>query len=58
MEYSPPPPASDPHDFDEAALQEIFDNSDRDLVATLGGKANLGGTHANAVCALAGYEPI
>ena len=57
VEYSPPPPASDPHDFDEAALQEIFDNSDRDLVATLGGKANLGGTHANAVCSLAGYEP-
>ena len=28
-----------------------------DLVATLGGKANLGGTHANAVCELAGINP-
>lgn len=55
--YTPPPPATDPHDLDEAALSEIFANSERDLVATLGGKANLGGTHANAVCALAGVKP-
>ena len=27
--------------------------SDRDLVSTLGGKINLGATHANAVCSLA-----
>ena len=57
VQYSPPPPASDPHDLDEVSLSEIFANSERDLVATLGGKANLGGTHANAVCALAGIEP-
>lgn len=57
VQYSPPPPATDPHDLDATALQEIFANSERDLVATLGGKANLGGTHANAVCALAELEP-
>ncbi len=54
VQYQPPPAALDPHDLDETALQEMFENSDRDLVATLGGKANLGGTHANAVCELAG----
>lgn len=57
VQYSPPPPATDPHDLDEAALSEIFANSERDLVATLGGKANLGGTHANAVCDLAKVPP-
>jgi len=57
VQYQPPPAASDPHDFDEAALRQIFADSDRDLVATLGGKANLGGTHANAVCELAGIAP-
>ena len=57
VQYSPPPPAIDPHDLDEASLSEIFAKSERDLVATLGGKANLGGTHANAVCALAGIAP-
>ena len=54
VQYQPPPAAQDPPDLDETALQEMFENSDRDLVATLGGKANLGGTHANAVCELAG----
>jgi len=57
VQYQPPPAASDPHDLDEAALRQIFADSDRDLVATLGGKANLGGTHANAVCELAGIAP-
>ena len=57
VEYQPPPAAIDPHELDEAALREIFVNSERDLVATLGGKANLGSTHANAVCHLAGIEP-
>ena len=46
VEYQPPPAALDPHDLDETALKDMFENSDRDLVATLGGKANLGGTHA------------
>jgi predicted ribosome quality control (RQC) complex YloA/Tae2 family protein len=55
--YAPPPAAMDPHDLDQATLSELFDASDRDLVSTLGGKANLGGTHANAVCALAELEP-
>ena len=54
VQYQPPPAALDPHDLDETALKEMFENSDRDLVATLGGKSNLGGTHANAVCELAG----
>ncbi len=57
VQYSPPPPANDPHDLDEAALSEIFSKSERDLVATLGGKANLGSTHANAVCDLAEIAP-
>ena len=56
-QYQPPPAASDPHGLDQAALGDIFAKSDRDLVATLGGKANLGSTHANAVCELAGIDP-
>ncbi|MDP6187825.1 MAG: ribosome rescue protein RqcH [Candidatus Poseidoniaceae archaeon] len=55
--YQPPPAAMDPHQLDKATLSELFSTSDRDLVSTLGGKANLGGTHANAVCDLAGLEP-
>jgi predicted ribosome quality control (RQC) complex YloA/Tae2 family protein len=55
--YQPPPAAMDPHDLDKGTLAEMFTASDRDLVSTLGGKANLGGTHANAVCDLAGLEP-
>ena len=55
--YTPPPAAMDPYALDEATLQAIFEASDRDLVSTLGGKVNLGATHANAVCALADHEP-
>ena len=55
--YTPPPAATDPYALDEATLQAIFEASDRDLVSTLGGKVNLGATHANAVCALADHEP-
>jgi predicted ribosome quality control (RQC) complex YloA/Tae2 family protein len=55
--YQPPPPAMDPHEIELEHLVEMFESSDRDLVSTLGGKVNLGGTHANAVCALAGIEP-
>jgi predicted ribosome quality control (RQC) complex YloA/Tae2 family protein len=55
--YQPPPAAMDPHELDVATLSELFATSDRDLVSTLGGKANLGGTHANAVCDLAQLEP-
>ena len=54
--YQPPPAAIDPHEMKLETLAEMFENSDRDLVSTLGGKVNLGGTHANAVCALAGME--
>ncbi|HIF90764.1 MAG TPA: fibronectin-binding domain-containing protein [Candidatus Poseidoniales archaeon] len=57
VEYSPPPAAMDPFTLDEEGLSELFGDTDRDLVSTLGGKANLGGTHANAVCQLAGHEP-
>ena len=55
--YTPPPAATDPYALDEPTLQAIFEASDRDLVSTLGGKVNLGATHANAVCALADHEP-
>ena len=55
--YQPPPQALDPHEVDIEALKDMFENSERDLVSTLGGKANLGGTHANAVCELAGIKP-
>ncbi len=55
--YTPPPEAMDPYALDETSLTALLDESDRDLVSTLGGKANLGATHANAVCALAGLEP-
>ena len=54
--YQPPPPAMDPHEMELEDLSKMFETSDRDLVSTLGGKVNLGGTHANAVCALAGME--
>ena len=54
--YQPPPPAMDPHEIELEDLVNMFETSDRDLVSTLGGKVNLGGTHANAVCALAGME--
>ena len=57
VEYAPPPPAMDPYELDEAALQALLNDSDRDLVSTLGGKVNLGATHANAVCAVAKHEP-
>ena len=55
--YTPPPEAMDPYGLDEASLGTLLKESDRDLVSTLGGKVNLGATHANAVCALAGHEP-
>ena len=55
--YTPPPPAVDPYTLDEAGLKGMFQDSDRDLVSTLGGKVNLGATHANAVCILAKHEP-
>lgn len=55
--YQPPPQALDPNEMDLETLKEMLENSDRDLVSTLGGKANLGGTHANAVCDLAGIKP-
>ncbi|MEK9652017.1 MAG: ribosome rescue protein RqcH [Poseidonia sp.] len=55
--YAPPPPAVDPYDLTLEGLTAIFAESDRDLVSTLGGKINLGATHANAVCALADHEP-
>jgi len=57
VEYSPPPAAMNPFTLDEEGLGELFANTDRDLVSTLGGKANLGGTHANAVCQLAEHDP-
>ena len=55
--YTLPPPAMDPYQLDEATLQALLNESDRDLVSTLGGKVNLGATHANAVCAVAQHEP-
>ncbi len=57
VQYQPPPQALDPYELDIEALEGMFEKSDRDLVSTLGGKANLGGTHANAVCELAGVKP-
>ncbi len=55
--YTPPPPAANPYELTVEDLAELFATSDRDLVSTLGGKINLGATHANAVCALAKVEP-
>ena len=56
VKYIPPPAAMDPHEISLEQLLNMFQDSDRDLVSTLGGKVNLGGTHANAVCSLAGYD--
>ena len=55
--YIPPPAAVDPYDITLDSLQHAFDDSDRDLVSTLGGKINLGGVYANAVCEHANLEP-
>ena len=55
--YVPPPAAIDPYKLTLESLKEVFDESDRDLVSTLGGKINLGGIYANAVCEHAGFEP-
>ncbi|MEC8142655.1 MAG: NFACT family protein, partial [Candidatus Thermoplasmatota archaeon] len=55
--YIPPPAAIDPHTLTLESLEEAFAESDRDLVSTLGGKINLGGIYANAVCEHAGIEP-
>ena len=55
--YIPPPAAIDPHTLTVESLEEAFAESDRDLVSTLGGKINLGGIYANAVCEHAGLEP-
>ena len=55
--YVPPPAAIDPYNLTLDSLNEAFDESDRDLVSTLGGKINLGGIYANAVCEHAGLEP-
>lgn len=55
--YTPPPAATDPYALNQKTLSEVLLASDRDLVSTLGGKVNLGATHANAVCALAGHGP-
>ena len=55
--YVPPPAAIDPYSLTLDSLNEAFDESDRDLVSTLGGKINLGGIYANAVCEHAGLEP-
>ena len=55
--YVPPPAATDPHTLTLESLTTAFDESDRDLVSTLGGKINLGGIYANAVCEHAGLEP-
>ena len=57
FEYTPPPAAINPFSLDEQGLTELFKDTDRDLVSTLGGKLNLGGTHANAICQLAGHQP-
>ncbi|MBN29575.1 MAG: hypothetical protein CMB34_02780 [Euryarchaeota archaeon] len=55
--YTPPPAATDPYALNQKTLSEVLLASDRDLVSTLGGKVNLGATHANAVCDLAGHGP-
>ena len=55
--YVPPPAAIDPHTLTLESLKTTFDESERDLVSTLGGKINLGGVYANAVCEHAGLEP-
>ena len=57
FEYTPPPAAINPFSLDEEGLTELFKDTDRDLVSTLGGKLNLGGTHANAICQLADHQP-
>ena len=55
--YVPPPAAMDPHELTLESLEQIFADSDRDLVSTLGGRINLGGIYANAICEHAGLEP-
>ena len=57
VEYVPPPAAMNPYEVTIESLYEAFQDSDRDLVSTLGGKLNLGALYANAVCARAVHAP-
>ena len=54
--YRFPPEAVDPHHLDATTLMTELEASDRDLVRTLGGRLNLGGGYANALCDLTGIE--
>jgi len=55
-EYVPPPEAVDPHELTENDVASMLENSDRDLVRTLAGKANLGGGLSEAVVREAGFD--
>ena len=55
--YIPPPAAMDPYTLTPDVIERIFSDSERDLVSTLGGKINLGGVYANAVCDRSGLNP-
>ncbi|MDP7202872.1 MAG: ribosome rescue protein RqcH [Candidatus Poseidoniaceae archaeon] len=54
--YRFPPEASDPHELNEAKMGELLSNSERDLVRTLAGQANLGRVYARAICADSGID--
>ena len=55
-EYIPPPEAVDPHELSKIDIAKMLEESDRDLVRTLAGKANLGGVLSEAVVKEAGFE--
>ena len=54
--YRFPPEACDPHGLDEEAMRKLLQASDREVVRTLAGQANLGGIYARAICAAADVE--
>lgn len=54
--YRFPPEAYNPHDLNEEAMEKLLKESDREVVRTLAGQANLGGIYARAICAAANVE--
>ncbi len=55
--YEFPPEPMDPRNMDVAAFHEVLSSSNRNLANTLGGRVNLGGVYAHALCAAANLSP-
>ena len=54
--YTPPPETFDPRQMDRAALDELLDGSEHDLIRTLAARANFGRVYGSTACSVAGLE--